>query len=163
MKSFKAKETATGGIIAALYILLTMLSSLFGLSSGMVQVRFSEMLTILPVFFPAAVPGLFVGCLLANLLTGAALWDVVFGAVATLLGAVGTRLLRKNRYLSCVPPILANTLIVPLVLIKVYGLSAAYPFLMLTVFIGEFISCGLLGQILYDVLRRTKIGKGTEE
>lgn len=148
------KYIAIGGIIAAMYVVLTYVCSLMGLSSGVVQVRFSEALCILPCFMPAAIPGLFVGCLLSNLLTGCALWDVVFGSLATLIGACGTYLLRKNRFLAAVPPIMANTIIVPFVLRLVYEVPDAMWFLFLTVFIGEFISIGILGELLYSVIKK---------
>ena len=137
-------------IIAALYILLSL--AVQPIASGLVQCRISEALTILPVFTGAAVPGLFIGCLLSNILSGGVIWDVVFGSLATLLGAVGTRLLRKNRWLACLPPILANTVIVPFVLVYAYGVPEGIPYLMLTVGMGEVISCGILGQLVYSAL-----------
>ncbi len=76
-------------MIAAIYIVMTMFINTFNLASGTIQVRISEALTVLPFFTPAAVPGLFIGCLLSNLLTGAMLPDVIFGSLATLLGALG--------------------------------------------------------------------------
>ena len=124
----------------------------------MIQVRLSEALTILPVFTAAAVPGLAVGCVLANLLTGCAIWDVVFGSLATLIGAVGTRLLRgQSPVLAVLPPILSNIIIVPLVLQRVYGVEDAYWYLAMTVGAGEIISCGVLGLLLYRSLKNTKI------
>ena len=96
MKKSTASYSAQGGIIAALYILLTLVSGLFGLSSGLLQVRLSEALCLLPCFLPAAVPGLFVGCMISNILTGGAIADVLFGSIATLLGALGSRALRKT-------------------------------------------------------------------
>ena len=154
MVNKKIYRTTVAAMIAALYVLLTYLADLFGLASAPVQLRFSEALTILPVFTSAAVPGLFAGCLLANLLTGAAFWDVVFGSLATLLGAIGTRWLRKTPYAAVLPPILANTLVVPPVLSVVYGLAESLPYLYITVFLGEVLSCGVLGILLYRVLRR---------
>ncbi len=144
----KVINLATAAIIVALYVVLTYLASALGLSSGTIQVRFSEALTILPIFTTAAIPGLFAGCLLANLLTGCALWDIIFGSIATLLGAIGTHLLRKHKILAVLPPIITNTLIVPPVLIYVYGITDAYWFLILTVCAGEVISCGILGTLL---------------
>lgn len=154
MKQSKTTFLAQSGLIAALYVALTWLANALGLASGEIQLRFSEALTILPCFLPAAVPGLFTGCLLANLLTGAVIWDVIFGSLATLIGAAGTRLLRKNRWLACLPPIVSNILIVPWVLKYAYGLPAGIPWMMLTVGIGEVLSCGLLGQLTYSVLDR---------
>ncbi len=81
-------------VIAAVYVILTMLAASFNLASGAIQVRFSEVLTILPYFTPAAVPGVVIGCLLSNILTGCALPDIIFGTFATLLGALGTYALR---------------------------------------------------------------------
>ena len=140
---------AYGGMIAALYVALTFVASRFGLASGAIQVRLSEALTILPVFTSAAIPGLTVGCVLANLLTGCAAWDVVFGSLATLIGAVGTRMLKKRPFLAWIPPVVSNMVIVPIVLMKVYGLEDAWWYLALTVGAGEVISCGLLGMLLY--------------
>ena len=103
-------------MIAALYVVLTLAINAFGLASGAIQVRVSEALTILPYFTPAAIPGLFIGCLLSNTITGCALFDIIFGSIATLLGAVGTYLLRRHKWLAPVSPIIANTIIVPFVL-----------------------------------------------
>ena len=106
MRNSKALIVATGGVIAAMYVVLTVIANALGLASGAIQVRFSEALTILPVFTPAAIPGLTVGCVLANLITGCAPWDVVFGSLATLIGALGTWLLRKKPMLAWIPPVL---------------------------------------------------------
>lgn len=141
-----------GAIIAALYVALTMVSSLLGLSSGAIQLRLSEALTILPMFTPAAIPGLFLGCALANLLTGASLLDVIFGSLATLLGALGTRFLAKSKWMGPIFPIVANTITVPLILKLAYGLPGSLWFYCLTVLIGEVPSCGVLGVILYNAL-----------
>ncbi len=142
------------GMIAALYVVLTVLAAQFNLANGAIQVRFSEALTILPVFTVAAVPGLTVGCILANLLTGCAAWDVVFGSLATLIGAVGTRLLRQRPLLAWIPPVISNAAIVPVILMKVYGVEDAWWFLVLTVGAGELISCGLLGLLLWKFAQR---------
>ena len=139
-------------LIAALYVVLTYVADLLGLANGAIQVRFSEALTILPYFTPAAIPGLVIGCMLSNFLTGCALWDIVFGSLATLLGALGTYALRKFKWLTPLPPIAANTLIVPFVLSYVYGVPDSIPYLMLTVGIGEVISCYVLGMLLLFAL-----------
>ena len=166
-------------IIAALYTVLTVLAGSLNLASGVIQVRFSEALTILPAFTPAAIPGLFIGCLISNILTGCMPLDVIFGSLATLIGAVGTYLLTHKKkdgewiskagkltaFLATVPPILSNTVIVPFVLAYVYmyeslvpGISAV-PFFMITVAIGEIISCCVIGLALYAALypRRKQI------
>ena len=157
MKKFDVKTLTIGGAIAALYVVLTLVANAFGLASGAIQVRLSEALTILPCFTPAAVPGLTVGCILANLVTGCAPWDVVFGSLATLIGAVGTYLLRKKPLLAWIPPVLSNAIIVPIVLQKVYGVPDSFWYLMLTVGAGEVIACGILGLLLYKALSKTKI------
>ena len=153
MKNSNVQKIAIGGVIAALYVVLTMVAAAFGLASGAIQVRLSEALTILPVLTPAAVPGLTVGCVLANIVTGCLPWDVVFGSLATLIGAVGTRLLRKNPYIAWIPPVVSNMVIVPIVLQKVYGVGDAWWYLMLTVGAGEVISCGILGLLLYHSVK----------
>ena len=146
-------------LIAALYIVLTELANSLGLANYAIQVRFSEALTILPFFTPTAIPGLFVGCILSNLLTGCALWDVIFGSLATLLGAIGTYALSKlcftwKKWLTPLPPIIANTLIIPWILAYVYQLEGGIPYFMLTVGAGEVISCGILGLILLFALEK---------
>ena len=153
MKHSNAQKVAFGGVIAALYVVLTFVANLFGLASGAIQVRISEALTILPVFTPAAIPGLTVGCVAANILTGCLPWDVVFGSLATLIGALGTRLLRKNPYIAWIPPVVSNAVIVPFVLQKVYGLEDAWWYLAATVGLGEIISCGVLGLLLYHSVK----------
>ncbi len=141
-------------MIAALYVSLTFVSNALGLASGAIQIRISEALTILPYFTPAAVPGLFIGCLISNFLTGCALWDVIFGSLATLLAAIGTRLLCRWKWITPIPPIAANTIIVPFVLNYVYEIPGGISYLMLTVGIGEVISCGVLGLLLLSVLAK---------
>lgn len=139
--------------IAAVYVVLTTVFAAF--SFGEVQVRISEALTILPVFTPAAIPGLFVGCLISNFLGGAILLDVIFGSIATLIGAVFTWKQRNSsKWLAPLPPIVANAIIVPFTLYYGYGVNLPIPFMMLTVGIGEVISCGVLGMILYGALNK---------
>ncbi len=136
------------GVIAGIYVVLTFVSAAFGLSSGVIQVRLSEALCVLPVFLPQAIPGLFAGCVIANTLTGGLPMDILFGSLATLIGAVGTRLLRKNRILALLLPILSNTLIIPFVLKFTYGIPGSLWYFMLTVGLGEVVSCGVLGYFL---------------
>ncbi len=155
-----------GAVIAALYTVLTVIAGSLNLASGVIQVRFSEALTILPAFTPAAIPGLYVGCIVSNILTGCHPLDVIFGSLATLLGAVFTYLLthkradgnrqfipgKKSMFLAPIPPIVANTLIVPFVLAFVYQFEGSIWFFMLTVGAGEIISCMVLGLALYNAL-----------
>ena len=126
MQNKKIKYIVLSGVIAAIYIVLTIFINAFNLASGQIQVRISEALCILPVFTPAAVPGLFVGCLLANLLTGASIFDVIFGSLATLIGAIFTYILRKRPIIATLPPVLSNAIIIPLVLRFAYGFSFIY-------------------------------------
>lgn len=152
MKSNRAFFVTNAAFIAAVYVVLTFVANAFGLASGVIQVRLSEALCILPFFTPAAIPGLFVGCLLANLITGCCLLDIVFGSLATLIGASLGYLLRKYKYLIPVPTILANAFIVPFVLIYGYGEPLPYWYLFATVGAGEVISAGALGIILLTAL-----------
>jgi len=157
----KTLHLTRGALIAALYVVLTFIANAFGLASGDIQIRISEALTILPLFSIDAIPGLFIGCILSNTLTGCLPLDTVFGSLATLLGAIGTYVIGKKigfmkpgfksskvnwvKYLGCLPPIISNTIIVPFVLAYVYMIPGAIPVFMLTVGAGEVISCGILG------------------
>lgn len=146
------------GMIAAIYVILTMLSAFMGLSGGAIQLRLSEAMCLLPLIFPEAVVGLTLGCALANLLTGCVFWDILFGSVATLIGALGAYLLRKlpekYDFVATLPTILANAIIVPFVLMWAYGVSDGYFYLMLTVGIGEALSAGLLGTVIYRQMKK---------
>ena len=160
MENKKVAFLTQAAMIAAIYVVLTVLFAPFGF--GEVQVRVAEALTILPAFTPAAIPGLFIGCLLGNILGGAILPDIIFGSAATLIGAVFTYLLRKKHpLLAPVPPIIANIIIVPLVLRYGYGIILPLWMMALSVGAGEVISCGVLGMILYGSLHkyRNKIFK----
>ncbi len=176
-------------LIAACYVVVTV--ALSPIAFGEVQFRISEAFTILPFFTPAAIPGLFIGCLIGNSLGGAVLPDIIFGSLATLLGAIGTyiigqgfrgrdrsgkmqrtvsdpfeqaeaieeEIIKKTNgispiVLATIPPIVANAVIVPFVLRYAYGSPLPIPFMMLTVGIGEVISCGILGTFLGTVLQR---------
>ena len=153
MRNKNVLFVAQAALIAAIYVVLTYFISAFNLASGAIQVRISEALTILPYFTPAAIPGLAIGCFLSNLLTGCLPMDVVCGSFATLIGAVGSYLLRKYKWLVPLPPVVANTVIVPYVLAYVYGAEGSIPFFMVTVGIGEVISCYVLGGILMNALQ----------
>ena len=152
----RTKTITQAAIIAALYVVLTFVANTLGLASGAIQIRLSEALTILPYFTPAAIPGLFVGCLISNILVGSVLWDVIFGSIATLLGAIGTYYLKKHKWLAPIPPILSNAIIVPFVLVYAYGVTDALPFLAFTVGMGEVLSAGVLGMILLKSLEKHK-------
>lgn len=154
MKNKTSLYIANGAMIAAIYVVLTLLFA--PISFGAMQVRISEALCVLPMFTSSAIPGLFVGCLLANLLGGAIVWDVVLGSLATLIGAAGGYLLRKNRWLVPLPTIVANALIVPPVL--KYGYGVDMPLLLIAAYValGEVVSCYGLGEILCGALMRIK-------
>ena len=153
MKNKRILFMTQAAMVAAIYVVLTIMFRPF--SFGEVQVRIAEALTILPFFTPAAIPGLFIGCLIGNILGGAVLPDIVFGSMATFIGACGTYLLRdRSKYLAPLPPIVANTLIVPLVLRYAYGFELPLPLLMVTIGIGEIISCGVLGVIMLSTLEK---------
>lgn len=160
MRDKKVILTVQAAVIAALYVVLTLLANALGLASHTIQVRFSEALCILPVFTAAAIPGLWIGCLLANLITGAVIWDVIFGSLATLVAALITYRLRGHKVACTFPPVIANMIVVPFVLRYGYGIPPVYfkgvdvtiPFNALTVGIGEVISVCILGGILLRVL-----------
>lgn len=154
MKKSRVQFLTQAAMIAAIYVVLTYLFQPFGFMD--VQVRVAEALTILPFFTPAAIPGLFVGCLLGNMLGGAVLLDIVMGSLTTLVAASISYLLRKNKYLVALPPIIGNAIVVPWVLRIGYGLATPIPLMMLTVGIGEIISCGILGTMLLLSLNKYK-------
>ena len=149
-KPTPAKYIAQGAIIAALYVVLTLIFA--PISFGAVQVRIAEALTILPLFTPTAIPGLFVGCILANLLGGAIALDVVFGSLATLIGAAIGYVLRRNRWLVPIPAVVSNGVIVPLVLRYGYNVDMPLPLIALYVVLGEIVGCYILGELLAGVL-----------
>ena len=145
MKNKNVAFMTQAAMIAAIYVVLTYIFA--PISFGEIQVRIAEALTILPLFTPAAIPGLFIGCLLGNIVGGALLPDIIFGSLATLIGAVFTWLLRSRKpIIGTLPPIISNVVIV--------RVNLPIPFLMLTVGIGEVISCTILGLIVYYALNR---------
>ncbi len=162
MNKNKALRLTQAAVTAALYVLLSALSQSVGFCNGIVQCRLSEVLTVLPALFPATVSGLAIGCFLTNLLTGSAIWDILFGTLATLIGALGTMFIgrlfsdrkRLLPILAAVPPILANTAVIPPMLVYLCGAEALLPFLFFSIFAGEFISCGILGFLLLRILIR---------
>ena len=171
MTNKKVLYMTQAAMIAAIYVVLTYVANALGLASGAIQVRFSEALTVLPFFFPAAVPGLAIGCLLANFLTGAHWIDIIFGSFATLIAAVFTYYLGKKarvakqenksnaemfKWLAPVPPIVSNAIIIPFVLYFAYGITELW-FSFLFVTIGQVISCGILGLGLLLALKKRGI------
>ena len=142
-----------GALIAALYVVLTM--AFAPISFGPMQLRIAEALTILPLFTAAAVPGLFAGCILANILGGGVIWDIIFGSLATLIGAWFGYKLRENRWLVPLPAVVSNTLIIPFVLRYGYGVAdIPLPLMMVYIAAGEIAGCYILGELLGGLLLR---------
>ena len=138
MSKWSTRQIATAAIIAALYTVMSLLSSIFGLTYGPIQCRFSEALTVLPFFLPEAVPGLFVGCLVTNLMSTVGPLDIIFGSMATLLAALWTAKM-PNKFLATLPPVICNAV---------------------TVGIGEAIACCVLGLLLLEVMPRIPALRG---
>lgn len=148
---------ARAGVIAALYVALTAVSAAFGMASGTIQVRISEALCILPVITSAAVPGVTVGCIISNLIFGGTVYDIIFGSLATLIGAALAMLFKKLPYLASIPTILSNAIIIPAVLIvSGIGIWPEYPWIAFTVGLGELISCGILGGLLLAAIKHNR-------
>ena len=157
------RNMTRGALIAALYVGLCYISTIFGLSSGAIQFRIAEVLCVLPIFMPEAIPGLFIGCILSNIISGCVLWDIICGSIATLIGAIGAYMLRgmpeKWKWVATLPTLLANAIIVPFVLMYAYGVEAGFFALALSVGIGELVCAVIGGSILYYSVKDTKIFK----
>lgn len=150
-KFFTTRRIAHGAIIAAVYVVLCIIFQ--PISYGPIQFRIAEALTIMPLFTPAAIPGLFVGCILANIIGQGVIMDVIFGSLATLIGAVLGYLLRRNRWLVPIPAVVANALIIPFVLRYGYGFTDVPIALeMLYILAGEVVGCYILGEVLATIL-----------
>ena len=156
MKNTKARKRLAyiteASAIAALYTVITI--AIGPLGSAAIQCRIPEAMCMLAIFTPAAIPGRTIGCLISNIATGCLWQDVLFGTIATLIGVIGARLLRRIWWLTPLPTVVSNTLIVPFVLAYAYHAEEGIPFLMLTVGIGEVISAYVLGIALYFALRK---------
>lgn len=155
------RQTVRAAIIAALYAALSII--LWPLSFGQIQIRLSEALCVLPVFFPEAVWGLFVGCIVTNLATpNILILDIVFGSLATLVAAFLTRLLKKHPVIASLPPVIVNALIVPWIVtlsvsqIGSPGFGAAWLYSFLSVILGQAVSCCGIGIPLILFLQKLK-------
>lgn len=153
---YSPRQLAVAGIIAALYTVMSLFANLFGVAYGPIQCRFAEALTVLPFLLPEAVPGLFIGCLITNLLSPYGALDVIFGSLATLLAALWTRRC-PNKWLAPLPPVLCNALILGAVIsFEQTGFSAAFPSLFaynaVTIGLGEAVACYVLGLALLSLL-----------
>lgn len=163
MRKMTLRQLTFAAVLAAVYAALTLVVQ--PVSYGPLQIRFAEALCVLPYFFPAATPGLFVGCVIANTVSPFALWDVPFGSAATLLACLWTGRLR-NRWLAPLPAVVCNAVIVGAELAVVYteaegpAFWAAFGLNALTVGAGELLACGVLGQVVLGVVYRTPILQG---
>ncbi len=147
-----------------MYVALTAVSAAFGLSSGVIQVRISEALCVLPAYFSSAIPGVTIGCLIANIFFGASALDIAVGTLATLIGAIICWLIRKWPYAASVPTILSNALIIPVVLIlQNIGTWNEYFYFAGTVGLGELIACGILGTLIIVWFEQRKKRKNIKE
>ena len=136
---FKVRFIAEAAVIAAMYAVLTIV---IPGGSGQIQIRVSEALTILPFFTPAAIPGLVIGCLIANIFVGAGPYDIIFGSLATLLAAYLTYKMPK-KFLAPLPPVLVNAFIVGSELAFIYKVPIISEIFFVGV--GELIACFILG------------------
>jgi len=161
MQKFNTRYLARAAVIAALYVVLTYLAGLMNLAYGPVQFRFSEALTVLPFLFPEAIPGLFVGCIVSNLISPYGALDLVVGSLATLLAALWTAKCGR-RWFAPMPPVIANAVLVG-AMIAWYeagfgaGFPAAFAYNALTVGLGELVVCYVLGLPLLTVLEKRGI------
>ena len=148
------RNLAQGAIIAAVYALLTIF--LAPISSGLIQCRVAEAMSVLPFFTVSAVPGLFIGCLIANLLTGAPIYDVAFGSLATLIAAFITYKMRNHtsKYLAPLPSVVVNALVVGWLLTNVYQVGVSFWVAAGYVAVGQAIACFALGIPLLKLLER---------
>ena len=147
----KISLVTRGAVVAALYAALTLIFQ--PISYGPYQVRVSEALTLTPALWPEAIPGLFVGCFIANVLGGYGPWDIFLGSAATLLAAFLTRK-AKNDFLAAASPVVVNALVVGLYMSRVTGMPTLM--WMLNVGLGETIACFVLGIPLLRFLRRAR-------
>ena len=170
MSKWSSRQLATAAIIAALYTVMSLMSSVFGLTYGAIQCRFSEALTVLPFFLPEAIPGLFVGCLVTNLMSTVGPLDIILGSMATLLAALWTAKM-PNKWLAPLPPVICNMVLVGAemiigAMIAWYeagfgpGFGAAFAYNAVTVGIGEAIACYVLGMLLLAILPRVPALRG---
>ena len=160
---FTVRQLTFAAVVAALYAVMSYFAAIFGVAYGPIQCRFSEALCVLPFLFPAATPGLFIGCLVANLLSPYGALDIIFGSLATLLAAMMTQRC-THKWLAPLPPVLCNALIVGAVIAyEQTGFSAAFASLWayngLTVGLGEAAVCFGLGAPLLKLLQRRVAGR----
>ncbi len=162
---FSTRYLTRAAVIAAIYVALTYVAGLMNLAYGPVQFRFSEALTVLPFVFPEAIPGLFIGCVVSNLISPYGVLDLVVGSCATLVAAVWTAKCGRRAF-APMPPVIANALMVG-AMIAWYeagfgaGFPAAFLYNAATVGLGELVVCYALGLPLLKVLESRGV-KGAE-
>lgn len=168
MNNKKIVYLVHGAMIAAGYAAATYASALLGIAYGPIQFRFSEALTVLSVFSPAAVPGLTIGCILGNISSPFGMWDIIFGSLATLLAALSARKLRKITFkglplLSIIMPVIFNAIIVGAEITFLMPTDeasfTAFIIAALEVGAGELVVCLAGGIPLFYALKKTKIFK----
>ena len=150
----RIRSLAQAGMIAAVYAALCLVLHPISFGFGGVELRVSEALCILPMIMPSAIPGLFVGCLLANILGGATLLDIVFGSLTTLAAAILTRKLRNKPLLAALPPVLLNALVIGTLLRYAYGVPMPLALCMASVGLGQLIACYGLGLLLLRAMKK---------
>lgn len=160
MRKFDTKQLTLAAMVAALYAVLSYFGTIFGITFGPVQFRFAEALCVLPFLFPATAPGLFVGCLIANLLSPYGLVDVVCGSLATLIAALAAAKM-PNRLLAPLPAVISNGIIIGAMLAWYEtgfgpGFPALFAFHGITVALGEIGACYILGMLLLTALPKIK-------
>ena len=159
MRKFSVRDLTLAAMVAALYAVMGYFGNIFGWTFGPIQFRFAEALTLLPFLFPSTVPGLFVGCLIVNLLSPYWLLDIVVGSAATLIAAIWTSKI-KNKWLAPLPPVICNTVLVGFTigLAEANGFTAAFPaawaWNAFTVGVSELGVCAVLGLLLITVLSK---------
>ena len=165
-KQKELRFLAECAVIAALYAAATYFSAGMGLAYGPIQFRLSEALCILPVFTPAAIPGLTIGCIIGNLSSPMGIWDIAFGSIATLLAALCARALRKVTFkklpvLSSLMPVIFNAIIVGIELTILFPTDntklVAFLIAAGEVDLGELVVCVALGLPLFSAVKRTKL------
>lgn len=155
LQNKKISKLVFAAVIAAIYTVLTLL--LAPISYGQIQIRISEALTLLPFLSSYSIWGVFIGCIISNLIGGNGIIDVVFGSLATLIAAIltyyiGKSNLKYKKYLAPLPPILANAVVIGFILN--YTLKLPLVLSMIWVGMGEAISCYILGLILISIIEK---------
>lgn len=159
MRKFTTRDLTLAAVVGALYVVLSYFGNIFGLTYGPIQFRFAEALTVLPFLFPGSTWGLFVGCIISNILSPYGLPDLIFGSAATLIAALLSARCR-TKWLAPLPPVVCNGVLVGglIAFQQTGGFSGAFwpafTYNGITVAVGELLVCYILGMILLNVLPR---------